>query len=365
MHRSPASWIERLVARSAISWGLLAALLVAGCGPGEGPPPSWRLLTADLDRALLSVHVRAEDEVYFVGGAMLTGGQALALRYDGQRAEQLTGAEDVDTLWWVCSAPDGPIWFVGEGGAIFRLRSGETALQRVDSPVGVTLYGCWAPSPTEAWAVGGDARGDGDKDVVLRYDGTNWQRVTLPDPQGVTLFKVWGDGAGDVFVVGERSTVLRYDGTSWQAEPVEGGGGRLLTVHANGPSAWAVGGGGPGGVVLQRQDDGRWVRQTLPDLASDLNGVAVAPDGRVLAVGARLTGWLRQDGQWEDLADTLYMLGAEAVTTRAPVDLHGVAFSPDGNEAYAVGGTLVPVPGQPLQGLILHYAGEARGWQTP
>ncbi len=351
--------------RSIVPLALCLASISTGCGPEEGPPPRWRMLGTIQGRALLSVHVRAPGEIYFAGGAMLTGGEALALRYDGRTFEPLSGAEDVDTLWWVCSVPGGSVWFVGEGGATFRLDEEAGRLRRVATPVDVTLYGCWARSEDEIWAVGGDARGDGEQDVVLRFDGTEWRRAPLPEPQGVTLFKVWGRPRGDLFVVGERAVIWHLEGTTWSREQAGIDRGRLLTVHATEEGVWAVGAGGPGGIVLQREGDGSWARQALPDLAGDLNGVAVSPQGEVLAVGNRLSGWAWNGSTWEDLSERLYDLAASDVRTRAPVDLHGVAWNPDGSEAFAVGGTLVPVPGQPLEAVVLHYGAEALQWEPP
>ncbi len=335
-----------------------------GCG-SEPPPARWRVLGTVSGQALLSVHVRNASEVYFAGGAMLTGGEALALRYDGRSVERIPGAEGVDTLWWVCSAPGGAVWFVGEEGSSFRLDAASGRLERVPTPVDVTLYGCWARTDTEVWAVGGDARGDGEQDVLLRYDGSGWERVALPESRGVTLFKVWGEPRGDLYVVGERATIWHFDGSEWTRESAGIERGRLLTVHASEGRVWAVGAGGPGGIVLRREASGSWVREELPDLAGDLNGVAVSSQGTVLAVGNRLSGWMLDDGRWEDLSERFFELASPELSTRAPVDLHGAAWSPQGREAFAVGGTLVPVPGQPLEAVVLHYGAEERSWGLP
>ena len=74
-------------------------------------------------------------------------------------------------------------------------------------------------SPTLVWAVGPQG--------IWHFDGITWTRQPHPAEHPVTLFGVWASSATDVWAVGEqtwtnsknswkkRSVVLHYDGAQW------------------------------------------------------------------------------------------------------------------------------------------------------
>lgn len=80
-------------------------------------------------------------------------------------------------------------------------------------PTTQTLFGMFAISPTDIWAVG--AAG-----TTIHYDGTGWQSVPVPAPNNsMYLNAVWGSGPNDVWAVGEVGLILHYNGTSWAVSP--------------------------------------------------------------------------------------------------------------------------------------------------
>ncbi|WP_282700507.1 hypothetical protein [Streptomyces sp. CC219B] len=120
--------------------------------------------------------------------------------------------------------------------------------------------------PDRAWAVGADAVGRDAPGfpLVLRWDGTHWQRQSLPR-------------------------------TGWQGE--------LLSVAATSPTAvWAVGRDSAGGARLLRHDGRTWSESRPP------RGVAltkvVAGGGETWLIGSRdgTQALLRHDGRgWRDM----------------------------------------------------------------
>jgi hypothetical protein len=91
----------------------------------------------------------------------------------------------------------------------------------------ITLRGVTAIANNNAWAVGTyrDSNGDG-KTLTLHWNGTNWQQVTSPNPNSFRngLNAVTAVSASDIWAVGYtsdgtgyKSLALRWNGTSWQA----------------------------------------------------------------------------------------------------------------------------------------------------
>ena len=68
-------------------------------------------------------------------------------------------------------------------------------------PVTSNLWGMWANSPTDIWAVG-------DYSVALHYDGTIWQDTTVLVDSSFN--SVWGSSSSDVWAVGQRGSIIHY-----------------------------------------------------------------------------------------------------------------------------------------------------------
>ena len=73
--------------------------------------------------------------------------------------------------------------------------------------------------------------------MVLRWDGAAWAPEALPGaPLSRALYKVWGAGPDDIYVVGERGVMWRRQGGAWALLP-ELTQGTLFTVTGCEPPA--------------------------------------------------------------------------------------------------------------------------------
>ncbi|KRV48982.1 hypothetical protein AQ490_21930 [Wenjunlia vitaminophila] len=164
-------------------------------------------------------------------------------RWDGTRWTLVPGAvsprpaEGGAELAGVASVAPDDAWAVGNvgsSGALIEHWDG-TRWTVVDQPAAGTRYAYLqkvaAVSATDVWAAGSgrDAEGNAQA-LVLRYDGTAWQRVTLPEELATAqVFTIDVDGAGDVWLGGMTGSPLdpttwkpvltRWDGERWDAVP--------------------------------------------------------------------------------------------------------------------------------------------------
>lgn len=321
------------------SRGALFALVVAlvvGCTT----EPHWSLPLPALDRAALSVYESAEPprHAWVVGGALGSGGGALALGYDGARWTRYDVATDA-TLWWVTEVA-GQAFAVGERGTMLQLPSGAP----VQTPTTSTLYGVWGSDGGTVWVVGGEADLSG---VILarRGDGS-WIDRTPAGASGA-FFKVWGSSDSDVWICGQAGALLHWDGQALTA--VDSGVSRtvsLFTVAGRGADdVYAVG--GAAGAVALHYDGTRWSPLVEPALADlpGLSGVSVDRDGTAILVGF---GGTKLRGRPGALVDE------SAAATRD--DLHAASIV--AGEVFAVGGEyLAPAPAA-RSGVVAHYGGD-------
>lgn len=311
----------------------LVAALTSGC---PEPAPEHRIVFENLSAGLLSVWGTSARDVWTVGGDVDAMGP-MVLHYDGAEWRRVLTGETGD-LWWVHGFEGGPVFAGGEGGMILRYEAG--AFTRMTTPSDMPIvFGIWGSSPTDVFAVGGIGRTAG---FVWRFDGTSWSEVALPAHfAGQSLFKVWGTGAGDAWIVGTDGAVLHWDGSA--LEIVDAGTTRtLFTVHAIEGTVAAVGGAGSG-VLVQRDADGIW-HDVAPDLVAQLFGVYLTPEGGA-AVGINGTFARREGAAWV-IEDT----GLDLAET-----LHSVWIDPDGGVWAAGGQVLAP----PLVRGVLTYQGRA------
>ena len=311
---------------------LAGAMVLAGCGGDQ-----WSLSASDLDRVPLSAWAAAPNDVWAVGGALGSGGDALLTHFDGSSWKQTPTGTDA-TLWWIHGFSSKDLWMVGEQGTIFHWDG--SALTASASGTDRTLYGVWGASDSDLWAVGGHPGQDG---VILHYDGSSWSSVTVP-VQFVTYFKVWGHAADDVFACGEGGTIVHWDGSAWSK--MDSGlppSTTLFTVFGRAhDDVYSVGGLGLG--VVLHFDGAGWSKLSDPVLneIGGLAGVSVASDGTVLIVGG---GGTKLRGKPGALVDE---------STEVPHDdLHAAFFT--GETAFVVGGTYLAPAGAARHGVIGRY----------
>lgn len=204
-------------------------------------------------------------------------------------------------LWWVSGVEDASgalhLWAVGEGGRVVRWRADacESVTTGVTFAEGEpTYWGVLARAPDDVWIVGGSARPDGPRGVLLHGDGVTWRQEHLPESAtGANLYKLASDG-DDLYVVGSGGLILRRlpgDGT-WvrmDAGAPRGPDDRLFTVSCADGTCFAVGG-SASGVVLTGNVSGwrAWspaVDASLDDLPG-LNGVWARGADDAFVVGA-------------------------------------------------------------------------------
>ena len=241
-------------------------------------------MSLDLEGAVLSLWVEADGDAWFSGGTTgPEGGFILHLTDDLIRRE-ITPPGPL--LWWVTGIDSDHLWAVGEGGRIISRRDGSWRDESPDLSDKAILYGAWAATEDDVWAVGGSIRRDGPKGLVLRSTGDGmWRRIESPlFPTELNLYKVWGDGPNNVFLVGEGGVVIRWDGREFSRYDT-GFSDLLFTVHgqSNGPVITV--GGLSTAATFSLKDEG-WSPE-FPEGAPGLNGVFVRNDGMAIASGNR------------------------------------------------------------------------------
>lgn len=141
-------------------------------------------------------------------------------------------------------------------GAVACGDDGATGWQVEESELPGALFSVWANTPDDVWAVGADP---GDGPVVLRYDGSTWERQTT----GATgdLWWVYGFPGGPVYLGGEGGLILRHDGAGFTTLSTPGNGTVFGIWGASPAEMWAVGGnlGGASGAFAWRLDGDTWI----------------------------------------------------------------------------------------------------------
>jgi hypothetical protein len=177
-----------------------------------------------------------------------------------------------------------------------------------------TLQAVTAVSPSNVWAVGGQAgmRSQAPVTVPLieHWNGIRWSIVPVPAAAVGVLESVSATSASDVWAVGagqqsgQSAVALHFDGSSWQLVPVPappGTSGGLSGVKAlSAADAWAVGesfpnAGGNGKILTDYWNGTSWQVVAAPPVGgpgalSALSWVDAAPGTGVWAVGFWVTG---------------------------------------------------------------------------
>ncbi|MCX5748579.1 MAG: hypothetical protein NT062_39525, partial [Proteobacteria bacterium] len=321
---------------------LIASMLsMLGCGDNwQAPGDTWSTPASALRESVMSIGGTSASDVWAVGADRSEG--PLVVHYDGTTWTELETNERAN-LWWVHAFKDGPVFLAGAKSTVLRYQNG--AFERLPT-IGLsrhTIFGLWGASPTDLYAVGSLGAGNG---FVWHYDGTTWSDVALPetlpqDAQGNTagLFKVWGDGAGTVWVVGGNGTVLRSrDGGAFAVVPVDTTA-TLFTVTGDAAHTYIVG--ALGAAVLEAATGEDPVMVPV-DGASLIQGVAVAPDGKAYATGYLGDVFERTARGWQPRMD---------VPSVAAQSLHAAWVDPDGG-LWTVGGNVLTT--ELNAGTVLH-----------
>ncbi|MYS86911.1 hypothetical protein [Embleya scabrispora] len=213
-----------------------------------------------------------------------------------------------------------------------------------------------ALGPDRAWAVGADAVGREAPGfpLILRWDGSAWQRQSLPGIgwQG-ELLSIAATSPTAVWAVGRDSAggahLLRFDGIAWyESRPPRGVA--LTKVVAGGGETWLIGSRNGAQVLLRRHGNG-WRDVPVPPgfvyglhiLAADDVWAAGATDS-----GATVSHWNGQTWR-QTIVDGFPRSAVGSVLAVSPTEVWA------GGTAGFVGGP----PGRPIPPLLVRWDGQA------
>jgi hypothetical protein len=298
------------------------SLILRWDGSAWAPSPHPALAGNHALRGVAAVHAR---NVWAVGTRQTASGglNTLVERWNGSRwsvvaspngdpggLNELAGVTDVPT------APRG-IWAVGYSsqangsygtvGLILRRASG--SWQVLPTPTFTPedhLEAVDAVSTSSAWTVGWGSTspfGGTAVGIALRWNGSSWASVPIPQPSPIMLFGVEAVSPNDVWAVGHTylggahwiPLILHWDGSNWSRAtiPVFPNGGQLRDVVALSPTnVYAVGLDGEGfnaSSLVLRWNGSTWSREVTPSppVGAKLFGAASISPSTVWGVGYR------------------------------------------------------------------------------
>ncbi len=308
-------------------------------GDDTGDPVlAWEaLLEGDTRGAYLSVWGPSGDDVWIVGGQPDDGAVIRGSADAGFSDVDLP--EGVPLLNWVHGVSGSDLWVGGVQGALLHWDGTDWTDHSQDFEE--AIWGVYAVSTDEVYAVGGSSGFGGEEAVALRWDGAEWSSLTLPEElEGLdNIFKVHHDGTL-LWMVGHKGAALTSsDGSTLTAVPT---GITTDLVTANRPPEGGpmviVGGRGTGSVL--EIEDGIPTVQTKA--GAGLNGVQVYASGtQAVVVG-------------ESGYTALYDLESGSLVEPLPMTtdvLHGT-WGLSGGTMYAVGGNLF-TSGDTFYGTVL------------
>ncbi|ANS63309.1 hypothetical protein SLINC_1085 [Streptomyces lincolnensis] len=212
-----------------------------------------------------------------------------------------------------------------------------------------------ALGPDRAWAVGADAVGREAPGfpLLLRWDGTAWQRQSLPGAgwQG-ELLSIAATSPTAVWAVGRDTAggahLLRFDGSAWR-ESRPPPGAVLTEVVAGGGETWLIGSRDGAQLLLRRVGNG-W--QEMPVPPGSVYGLHIKAADDVWAAGDTVSGAVvsHWDGQaWQQTIVNAFPRSAlGSVLAVSPTEVWA-----GGTEGF-VGG---PV-GRPIPPLLVRWDGQ-------
>jgi hypothetical protein len=156
------------------------------------------------------------------------------------------------------------------------------------------------------------------------------------------VWKVFGTGAGDAWLVGSNGVSLHWDGSA--LSPGDTGiGSSLFTVHARTDGRYAAVGGLATGIIVE-YDGGAWTDVTPNPPPPGLSGVCLGQGGEGVAVGLYGAIYDRADDGWHE----------QPLDFAVDGNLHGAWIDPAGGR-WAVGGQTFTLP---LTDGVLIYQGD-------
>jgi hypothetical protein len=248
------------------------------------PPANWEPAFDATDLGWMMSGWGPGDGTLWVVGGQLQNGRIF--HQDAAGWNEVDIGVSVSLLNWVHGTSRSDVFAGGNDGSILHFDGTTWTLQ--PTPTDEPVWGLWAVSPDDVWAVGGDVASS-NPPFVLHYDGQAWSAATLPSivrPGVHALFKAWGATADDVYMVGQNGVVLHYDGQSF-TELFVGVSQDLIGIWGTG-AADVVIVGGRGTAEIVHYDGDQWQKAPASALPG-LNGVWTRSPGVAHAVGVNGT----------------------------------------------------------------------------
>ncbi|MGP3984322.1 hypothetical protein [Streptomyces sp. KR80] len=320
---------------------------------------NWQQTPVPVEKGdITAVDALSEKQAWAVGYRLksLDELEALALRWDGTSWKQESKLPDGSFPQTLSVRAADDIWAAGSGTAHWD-GTKWTSHQPARDPGGRLVPDALATAAGgKAW-VAGRAVPNGIKNgvpAIQTWDGTQWQRQTLPDVGKGELSSIVAVAPDDVWAAGtaygtgedapQTSLVLHWDGSSWKqvdSPGVQGSATWLTGVTALArDDIWAVGGSSESGAADRpfaiHWDGKSWKVAETPDVADGrLRTVARTADGGLTAIGGKgaVSVALRWDGKgqrWENTAAPgIVVRGAKAVPDSSTVWAVGIAREGD------------------------------------
>ncbi|MFQ5659809.1 MAG: DUF6701 domain-containing protein [Gammaproteobacteria bacterium] len=305
---------------------------------------TWTQHTGVTGQDLKGVWAASATEAYVVGkrGTLFSFNGA---GWTNQSAAAGTGANDLEDAWGDANA----FYALGKNGTLYRFNRGTSTWNAPDTlcSVGVNFKDLWGDGAGNLYLVGKGG-------VIYKHDGAS---CTLVATASQDLEGVYGSTlTGEIYAVGKRGVVMFFNGSSWQ-ETTEGTQDLRDVWVSPAGNAYYAGKNGQTSTCTFTQ--GTMCTTTIIPGNPDLRGISGSSDSNVIAVGKR--------GDIQQFNGTAWS-AMTSPTTRNLEDVEVV----DGTTAFAVGkrGTILQlngstwtqhtgVTGQDLKGVWAASATEA------
>ncbi|MDB6120974.1 MAG: hypothetical protein JWO08_4755, partial [Verrucomicrobiaceae bacterium] len=276
----------------------------------NGAAGNWTVQTSGTTQALAGVSAISSTEVVAVGARKVYdvyNGSAWTPQQSATPATAFNGSWGTD---------DNKIWFVGQGGIIFRW-NGTGSWTNTASTTVNNLNAVWGSDEDNVWAVGAGG-------TIVKWNGTTWAAQASGTTAALTA--IYGTSFFNIWAVGANGVIVKWNGTAWavQASTVTVALTGVWASDAN--NAWAVGNMGATGTgTILKCTANVWKAQST-SAAVNLTRVWGASATAIWAVG--------ENGIILKSAGTTWAVQGAGATSVRLASIHGV----NATNQWAVGG---------------------------
>jgi len=259
---------------------------------GDGVILHWNGVTLSDDTPKLaagtifrSVHAPADGSTLVVAG---DAGVVLRRNKDGVWSQETTNS--VANLQSIYAIGSGQLWAMAELGSALKLNGGVWSPTKM--PKATTTLRAVTASP------GGRLFAAGDEGYLAATTDGTWEATLANDPDGRDLFGLWAQSDTDCWAIGSKGALLHYVGKKWNLSEIDGTYMKTRSFSAlwgtstkdKGGFAVAVGEAASdntgkidtaAGVVYE---GGKW-NDFKPEMVADLKSISAANSGELYAVG--------------------------------------------------------------------------------